>query len=363
MEKFLKCQGCVLGPTLFNIFFHFLVRQAKLQNGFLLMTAKAKELPIPTNNKSFEIVHSEYADDLGLLGTDKDTLQENLRRLDDVGTPLGVKISTAKTKIMWLSQGKISDKETNKVIRLRDNVLEEVGSFCYLGQTITPTGAISPEIANRIKSARAKLSAIGPVLQSRKISQKSKISIVKQIVFPALLYASETWNTTSVDENRLSAFMNTCRLRILGRSRFDRMAEAQMADSVQLPQVRTLIAKRRLIFLCSLMSSKAPILARDMIAVDARKGKGIGGRKVQCWNNRILGDVEWLNNKQQSDKELLLRLISIGQTSRSSAQRKELIERLISIEEQQRAAPRLIKARIMTVKCSKCETNSLNRKN
>jgi len=40
-------QGCVLGPTLFNIFFHFLVKQANLNGGIPLETVSKCDIPIP----------------------------------------------------------------------------------------------------------------------------------------------------------------------------------------------------------------------------------------------------------------------------------------------------------------------------
>jgi len=99
------------------------------------------------------------------------------------------------------------------------------------------------------------------------------------------------------------------------------------------------------------MSNKAPVLARDMLSVEVTKGKKVGGRSIQSWNKRILGDVEWMNNKEQNDQEFLQKLITIGQTAETPDLRKEQLQSLMTEIESTEQAPRLVHTRHRGVRC------------
>lgn len=353
-------QGCILGPILFNIFFHFLIKQAGLSQGILLNTVSKCDIPIKlAPSKRIELIDVEYADDQFIFGSSKMDLEANLQRLDAVSSPMGVNVSTSKTKIIWLSEGTITDEEAAKQVTIKGQVLQETTSFCYLGQTISPEGSIDVEVASRIRSAKGKLSAIGPVLQSSRISEKSKVAIIKQVVFPALLYGSETWNTTATDENRIAAFLNLCRLKVIGKTRFDHLTTQHLEARISFPKVRTLLAKRRLNFYSSLMSETAPILARDMISVEVLQGKKVGGRKIQAWTARLSGDADWMKTDQLDREEFLRKLVLIGRTAETALSRKRQVAELMAKEEPDALAPRLVQVRVKLIQCEDAECHHM----
>ena len=66
------------------------------------------------------------------------------------------------------------------------------------------------------------------------------------------MYASETWSTTAKDEDRLSAFLNLCLLRIIGKTRLDRIRNTHLDNRVDILDIRTLLTRKRLTFLVNI---------------------------------------------------------------------------------------------------------------
>jgi len=65
------------------------------------------------------------------------------------------------------------------------------------------------------------------------------------LVFLILLYASETWTTTSADLAHLQAFHMRCQRRILNVHWYERVANISIASQTNLPHIGALIAARR----------------------------------------------------------------------------------------------------------------------
>jgi hypothetical protein len=182
--------------------------------------------------------------------------------------------------------------------------------------------------------------------------------LVKSVVFPTLLYASETWNTTLKDEERLQAFLNTCKYRIAGRTRLEKITIDELDRLVRLPRIRACLARRRLSFLASIFAPSTSELLRDCLCVEiVSTNKKIGGRKIQAWEKRIDGDLEYYLSSHpgsvyQSKSELLERIIEIGKSS-SASQRKCRINALWYLNEkvEEVPTPRLVHDRVRDVEC------------
>lgn len=358
MERGVR-QGCILGPALFNILFHCVICQAGLTNGMKLRTVPENGILVNGDQtKEFEFLHEEYADDMCLGADNLVELEKGLKKLDEVGRPLGIKINSNKTKVLWLSKSKAENRYGGEVVRLNGSTIEEVKSFCYLGQMINGTGAVSVEIRHRITSARNKLSVMSPVIRCSALSRESKIKLVKCVILPTLLYGCETWNTTSRDEECLSAFLNNCRLRILGKSRLDKIRVEVLELEVKLPKIRTLLASRRLGFLASLYSERAPELPRDMLFAETMDGQRLGGRKIQEWTARLRGDLEWFHQMGRSAAELLEILISSGRDSKTNIGLRKTLKALLCkdiADGQTIQSMRLVGTRVREIKCLMCE--------
>ena len=120
-------QGCLLSPTLFNIFLERIMTDA----------FEDHEGIVSTGGRT--ITNLRFADDIdGLAGEEE---QANLvERLDKASTAYGMEISAKKTKLMTNNTSGI-----NTEIKVNGQKLETITSFKYLGSVITDEGS-KPEI-------------------------------------------------------------------------------------------------------------------------------------------------------------------------------------------------------------------------
>lgn len=114
-------------------------------------------------SRGITLLHSGYADDLYIVSRNVESLNENLARLYRVMEPVGIKLSIAKSKAIWLCGS------SSGIVKLYNQPIELVNEFKYLGQVIDQTGAVSNEIAKRIHEGKIKLSKLKPIFRSNNI--------------------------------------------------------------------------------------------------------------------------------------------------------------------------------------------------
>ena len=83
------CQGCILSPSLFNLFAEYIMRNAGLEE------AQAG-IKIPGRN----INHLRYADDTTLMAESEEELKSLLMKVKEESENVDLKLSIQKTKIM-----------------------------------------------------------------------------------------------------------------------------------------------------------------------------------------------------------------------------------------------------------------------
>ena len=69
--------------------------------------------------------------------------------------------------------------------------MEIVTDFLFLGSKITKDGDCSHEIKRRLLLGRKAMTNLDSVLKSRDITLLTKVSIVKALVFPVVMYSCE----------------------------------------------------------------------------------------------------------------------------------------------------------------------------
>ena len=124
-------QGCLLSPTLFNIFLERIMADA----------LEDHEGTVSIGGRT--ITNLRFADDIeGLAGKEAE-LANLVERLDKTSSAYGMEISAEKTKLMTNNTNGI-----NTDIRVSGEKLETTQSFKYLGAIITDKGSL-PEIRSR----------------------------------------------------------------------------------------------------------------------------------------------------------------------------------------------------------------------
>ena len=97
----------------------------------------------------------------------------------------GLKLSIQKTKIIASSPITLWQVDGEKV--------ETVTDFIFLGSKITVDGDSSHKIKRLLLLGRKAVTNLDSILKSRDITLVTKVHLVKAVIFPVVMYGSESW--------------------------------------------------------------------------------------------------------------------------------------------------------------------------
>ena len=98
---------------------------------------------------------------------------------------VGFKLNIQKTKIM--ASGPITSWQID------GETVETVADFICLGSKITADGDCSHEIKRRLFLGSKVMTNLDSIFKSRDITLPTKVSLVKAMVFPIVMYGCESW--------------------------------------------------------------------------------------------------------------------------------------------------------------------------
>ena len=93
--------------------------------------------------------------------------------------------------------------------------VEVMTNFIFRGSTVTADVDCSHEIRRQLLLGRKAMTNLDSVLKSRNITLLTKVCIVKAIVFPVVMYSSESWTIKVAESQRIDAFRLWCWRRLL----------------------------------------------------------------------------------------------------------------------------------------------------
>ena len=111
---------------------------------------------------------------------------------------VGLKFNIQKTKIM--ASGPITSWQTD------EETVETVADFIFLGSKITADGDCSHEIKRHLFLGRKAMTNLDSIFKSRDITLPTKVCLVKDIVFPVVIYGCESWTVKKAERQRIDAF-------------------------------------------------------------------------------------------------------------------------------------------------------------
>ena len=77
--------------------------------------------------------------------------------------------------------------------------METVRDFIFLGSKIIADGDCSHEFKRHLPLGRKTMTNPDSILKSRDITLPRKVSLVKAIVFPVVMYGCESWTTKKAE--------------------------------------------------------------------------------------------------------------------------------------------------------------------
>ena len=84
--------------------------------------------------------------------------------------------------------------------------VETVTEFIFGGSKITADGDCSHEIKRCLLLRRKVMTNIDSILESRDITLPTKVCLVKDMVFPVVMYRCECWTIKKPEHRRIDAF-------------------------------------------------------------------------------------------------------------------------------------------------------------
>lgn len=208
-------QGSVLTPTLFCIFFFFLLSYAFSQSedrvylhnrtdGNLFNIAR-----IRAKTKVWKVLIREmlFADVAVLTAHTEEALQWLINRFADTWKEFGLNISLKKTNI--------TDQDTSIIPNnsIGDYTLEVVEDFTYLGSTISSNLSLDAKLNTQIGKAAAAMARLAKIVRDNSmLTTNTKMRVYQACVLSTFHYGSEAW-TLSVLEDGLKAVFSQPRSR------------------------------------------------------------------------------------------------------------------------------------------------------
>ena len=81
--------------------------------------------------------------------------------------------------------------------------METVTDFILLGSKMSADGDSSHEIKRHLLLGRKTVTNLESILKSRDITLPTKVHLVKAMVFPVVMYGSESWATKKAEHQEL----------------------------------------------------------------------------------------------------------------------------------------------------------------
>ena len=132
------------------------------------------------------------------MAESEEELKSLLLKVKEEREKLGFKLNIQKTKIMV--SGSITSWQID------GETMQTVRDFILGGFKITADGDCSLEIKRRLLLGRKAMINLDSLLKSRDITLLTKVCLVKAMVFPEVMYESESWTIKKAEHQRIDAF-------------------------------------------------------------------------------------------------------------------------------------------------------------
>ena len=132
-----------------------------------------------------------YADDTALMAESEKELKSLLMNMKEESEKVGLKLNFQKTKIM--ASGPITSWQID------GETVEIVSDSIFWGSKITADGDCSHETKRCLLLGRKVMTNLESIFKSRDITLPTKIFLVKPLVFPVVMYGSESWTVKKAE--------------------------------------------------------------------------------------------------------------------------------------------------------------------
>ena len=125
------------------------------------------------------------------MAESEEELKSLLMKVQVESEKVGLKLKIQKMKIM--ASGPITSWQID------GKTVETVSDFLLGGSKITADGDYSHEIKRHLLLGRKVMTNLDSILKSRDITLPTKVHLVKAVVFPVVMYGSESWTVKKAE--------------------------------------------------------------------------------------------------------------------------------------------------------------------
>ena len=260
-------QGCLLSPSLFNLFLEFVMSDVqKLGSGVQM--------------GNMHVNNIRYADDTTLMELMFEKLQLSTDTLERACRKWGMKINATKCQVMT---------EDQRDIKLQDTIIDKAKKFTFLGSVVP---SVEEDVRRRISLAAWAFGRLkNTIWDNQNITRSLKVRIYKSLILPIALYGAETWTLRQADESRLQAFEMRCLRTIAGVHILDKIRNEDIRRRLQITStIYEEVTKRRLRWfghVCRMPKYRLPVQAYKN-EFDKRRPPG---RPPLRWRDQVQKDV------------------------------------------------------------------------
>ena len=136
------------------------------------------------------------------MAESEEELKSLLMKVKEESEKASLKFNIQKTK------NKASSPITSW--KIAGETMETVTDFILLGSKITADGDCSHEIKRCLLLERKAMTNLDSILKSRDIILPSKVHLVKDMVFPVVMYGCESWTIKKTEHQKIDAFILWC---------------------------------------------------------------------------------------------------------------------------------------------------------
>ena len=131
-----------------------------------------------------------YADDTTLMAEFcEEELKSLLMKVKEESEKVGLKLNIQKI----MASGPITSWDID------GETVETVSDFILGGSKITTDGDCSHEIKRRLLLGRKVMTNLDSILKSRDIALPTKVSLVKALISPVVMYGCESWTVKKAE--------------------------------------------------------------------------------------------------------------------------------------------------------------------